>query len=190
MDFPTPLSVTTVLEILSLSLLLYFTFLFCKILTFVELNRERETRSSHHRKPDQSDEISIEIIKEINRCRRHDHSFSLIKVQIEASNYLNELESDTNKNHAENSIHLYNIISKIITDILRDSDTVIHHVKDDTIYIICPETSEQQSEIFIKRISSTLHNKLNIDSTMKKATFPHDAITLEELLTKLFTPST
>jgi len=131
-------------------------------------------------------EDAAEAIKvELTRCRRYDHSLTVLILEPDAETFQASLQRTLQEIKLNMARRYANArLCQIVNGAARRTDLVLQQGKNGRFVILCPETEPQASTILANRIQSLAHDSLGISIAWGAAAFPAEAVTFEELLQK------
>lgn len=127
-------------------------------------------------------EARVEIDKEVFRSRRYHRPLTMLMVRPESDPIEVILQSAIEEVHRSMvGRHLAVNLARSINNVLRMTDMVIDLEDNRRFAILLPETSSEHSDLLIERIQRIAGEK-GISVTCGKASFPDDALTLDDLI--------
>jgi hypothetical protein len=132
------------------------------------------------------DESSDEIKTELIRSRRYQRSLTVLVVEPDPSS-LNESMMASVEEIQHNLARRYAMgkISEVINSTARRPDLVMHQANQ--FVLLCPETTAESSITLVDRIKSSVKSEIGVSVSVGMASFPDDALTFDELLSKATT---
>jgi GGDEF domain-containing protein len=132
------------------------------------------------------DEATEEIKTELIRSRRYQRSLTVLVVEPDPTT-LNKSMMASIEEIQHNIARRYAMgkISEVINATARRPDLVMH--QSDQFVLLCPETTAESSNILVERIKTAVKAELGVSVAVGVASFPNDALTFEELVTKAST---
>jgi hypothetical protein len=129
------------------------------------------------------EEASNEIKTELIRSRRYQRSLTVLVVAPDPTS-LNKNMMASVEEIRNNLAMRYAMgkISKVINSTARRPDLVMHHANH--FILLCPETTTESSKTLVERITKSVKAELDVSVAVGVASFPDDALTFEDLLTK------
>lgn len=127
------------------------------------------------------DEIQIEMF----RSRHHHHPMSIIVVEpmldaIQTS--LHRLVQEIQQTMV--SSYVVNNMAHTLSKYIRRTDFVLEQRERGRFIILCPDTNSTDLELMVEYVKSVAKDQLGTPITCGAVTFPDEAITFEELLSK------
>lgn len=120
---------------------------------------------------------------ELNRSRRYHRPFSVILASIEPKEMqtalprlLVEAQEKVLQSYATARL------AETMSAELRRMDVVLEDPKNGRVIVLSPEIDDQGSGILMERLSGSIARKLGIKVKCGAASFPHNALTFEDLL--------
>ncbi len=176
----------TVTEITFLTILIYLSITLSKILINFETTVEKLLFPEKNPHVLEMEEASSRVTQEINKCRRHKRPLSILLIQPTVDSTQEQF------NHLIEGVKLAisnrllsSDFSSIIANLLRRSDYLIEQPKLNRFIILCPEANNNLLPVLQDRVNLIIQQKLEgVSVRYGQASFPHDALTFEELLIK------
>ena len=121
------------------------------------------------------------INTEVTRSRRYKRPFSTLVFKLEFV----EKRNETFRNEAIQRDLLRRFalakMGQIINEFARQTDMVFSD-QFDRFILLCPETDSQKSTVLAERICKSVNEKMDARVTWGTASFPHDALTFDDLV--------
>ncbi len=127
------------------------------------------------------DEIQIEMF----RSRHHHHSMSIIVVEpvLEAiQTSLHRLVQEVQQGMIRS--YVINNTAHTLSKFIRRTDLVLEQRERGRFVILCPDTNSADLDLMVEYVQSVAKEQLGMPVACGAATFPDEAITFEELLSK------
>ena len=146
----------------------------------------RITFSSNNSKRIQQLENADEDIRiEMFRSRHNHHPMSVIIVEprpesIQASVHRLAYEAQQKMM----SSYITNTMAQSLGKYLRQTDMILEQVDRKRFLVLCPETPAADARLLVEYIQSVAADQLGISVVSGMATFPEEAVTFEELVTR------
>lgn len=129
------------------------------------------------------EEASDEIQTELQRSRRYQRALTVLVIEPDAKTLnsrlmpsIEEIQHNLAKRYALGKV------SEALSGTARRPDLIIRDERGERFFVICPETTLSSSETLIQRIRSAIEADLGISLAVGAASFPEDALTIEDLL--------
>jgi len=129
------------------------------------------------------DEAADEIRTELIRSRRYQRSMTVLVVEPDSATLnqsmmasIDEIQKTLARRYAMGKI------SEVINSTARRPDLVMH--RSNQFVLLCPETTAESSITLVDRIKSSIKSELGVSVSIGMASFPDDALTFDELLSK------
>lgn len=131
------------------------------------------------------DEAEDDIAKEFARSRRYDSPISVMVVKVHPENVEFNLQR-TAEEIMQGMLKRYatNKLVRLLDRELRRSDLVLERPKDDQVVLVLPETSTGGTDVLADRIRSVVQEQLGIKVSTGFASFPDEALTFDDLLSR------
>ncbi len=124
-----------------------------------------------------------DIRTEMLRSRRYKRPLSLILIRPDPVSLNATLHRTIQQvQEAMISRYVFTSLGHEISDVLRRTDMILESDKQDRFIILCPETDAAKSQVLAQRIRAKLIEKLGVASTLGIASFPDEAVTMDELI--------
>jgi GGDEF domain-containing protein len=128
-------------------------------------------------------EAADEIQTELQRSRRYQRALTVLVVEPDAKTLnsrlmptIDEIQHNLAKRYALGKV------SEALSENARRPDLIIRDEQGERFFIICPETTRDSSETLIQRMRAAIRTDLGISLAVGVASFPEDALTIEDLL--------
>jgi hypothetical protein len=129
------------------------------------------------------EDASNEIKSELIRSRRYQRALTLVVVEPDPTSLSKSMMASIEEIRNNLAMrYAMGKISEVINSTARRPDLVMH--QSDHFILLCPETTAESSKILIERIKSSVKAELGVSVAVGVASFPDDALTFEDLLTK------
>ncbi len=128
-------------------------------------------------------EAADEIQTELQRSRRYQRALTVLVVEPDAKTLnsrlmptIDEIQHNLAKRYALGKV------SEALSETARRPDLIIRDEQGERFFIICPETTRDSSETLVQRMRAAIRTDLGISLAVGAASFPEDALTIEDLL--------
>jgi hypothetical protein len=129
------------------------------------------------------DEASNEIKTELIRSRRYQRSLTVLVVEPDPTSFNKNMMASVEEIRNNLAMrYAMGKISKVINSTARRPDLVMHQANH--FILLCPETTAESSKTLVERIKKSVKAELDVSVAVGVASFPDDALTFEDLLTK------
>lgn len=123
-----------------------------------------------------------EIINtEVTRSRRYKRPFTTLVLKLEFVDKKND--SPNNESIHQDLLRRFALakMGQIINEFARQTDLIFSD-QFDRFILLCPETDTQKATVLAERISKTVNEKMDASVAWGAASFPHDALTFDDLI--------
>ena len=122
-----------------------------------------------------------DLYREVKRCRRFQHPLAMMVIQpkinadsLPYSKFLQEMQAVFLNRYIQVRV------AKLFSDKLRDTDLVV--IKNNGLIAMLPETTPEDAQELLKKMSALASSELNIKLNFGLSTFPENSVTLTGLL--------
>lgn len=127
-----------------------------------------------------------EIIKnELLRSRRHNRPLSVLMIEMEGLTPKKIIEQgSTNAQQLMMNRFLLASLGQELAKVVRRTDLILEPDEQNGFIILCPETTADGAHLLAGRIQEIAQMELSVTVQCGTASFPDDAVTIEDLLQK------
>ncbi len=124
-----------------------------------------------------SDDVSAELA----RARRYEHDLAIAVLDARPAEPQN-----ADRRTAPAGSRLPQMVALLtavaLRDVLRSSDVVCYHAAENRFVLALPESDSDHAMVALTRVRAHLHERLRLLTEVGVASFPSDALTLDELV--------
>lgn len=128
-------------------------------------------------------EASDEIQTELQRSRRYQRALTVLVVEPDSKTLSSRLMPSIDEiQHNLAKRYALGKVSEALSANARRPDLLVRDEHSERFFLICPETTRASSETLIQRMRTSVRADLGISLAVGVASFPEDALTIEDLL--------
>jgi hypothetical protein len=123
-----------------------------------------------------SDELSAELA----RARRYEHDLAVVVLSAQPSLYASATSPSSAESRVPQMVALMTAVA--LREALRHSDIVCYQASENRFVLALAESGADDAGPALQRIATDFGTRLRLQVRAGVATFPHDALTLDELV--------